>query len=495
MLFSLIITAVAAIAPAQDTLQADAPTVLTLEQALQIALSENVSVKVADKEIERTGYARKGTYAALYPQVDGSGAFQRTIKKQVMYMDGDGFDFSKMIAETMGAFVAPLYAQHPGLTPPSLSTGDSSSSSSNDGISVGRWNTWSLGVTAGMPVINAQLWQSLKLSDLDVELAVEKARSSRLETVTQVKQAFFSVLMARQSFEVYKSVYENALENLQNTEKKYKVQKASDLDLARAKTTLANAIPSVYDAENAIMLSLWQLKAVMGLNLDANIDVAGSLNDYAEHLLFDLNESSQTGLEGNSTLRQLEMQAQQLAQTVKLRQYANLPTISLGFSYSMNAMANDFKFNEYQWSPYSYVGLTLSIPIFAGGKRANDIKQARVQAAELDMQRTNTERQLKISIRQYLNTMETAMKTYTAAQSAVESAEKAYDIAVKSYNVGRSTLTDLNDAQLALTQAQMGVCQAIYSFVTAKANLEGTIGADFIDEDGNVQLNKTYDNN
>jgi len=495
MLFSLIITAVAAIAPAQDTLQADAPTVLTLEQALQIALSENVSVKVADKEIERTGYARKGTYAALYPQVDGSGAFQRTIKKQVMYMDGDGFDFSKMIAETMGAFVAPLYAQHPGLTPPSLSTGESSSSSSNDGISVGRWNTWSLGVTAGMPVINAQLWQSLKLSDLDVELAVEKARSSRLETVTQVKQAFFSVLMARQSFEVYKSVYENALENLQNTEKKYKVQKASDLDLARAKTTLANAIPSVYDAENAIMLSLWQLKAVMGLNLDANIDVAGSLNDYAEHLLFDLNESSQTGLEGNSTLRQLEMQAQQLAQTVKLRQYANLPTISLGFSYSMNAMANDFKFNEYQWSPYSYVGLTLSIPIFAGGKRANDIKQARVQAAELDMQRTNTERQLKISIRQYLNTMETAMKTYTAAQSAVESAEKAYDIAVKSYNVGRSTLTDLNDAQLALTQAQMGVCQAIYNFVTAKANLEGTIGADFIDEDGNVQLNKTYDNN
>ena len=61
--------------------------VITLEDALKIALSENVAVKVADKEIERSEYARKGTYSSLFPQVNGSGSYQRTIKKQVMYMD------------------------------------------------------------------------------------------------------------------------------------------------------------------------------------------------------------------------------------------------------------------------------------------------------------------------------------------------------------------------------------------------------------------------
>ena len=66
---------------------ADAPVVITLEDALKIGLSENVSVKVADMEIERTGFAKKGTYAALFPQIDASGSFQRTIKKQVMYLD------------------------------------------------------------------------------------------------------------------------------------------------------------------------------------------------------------------------------------------------------------------------------------------------------------------------------------------------------------------------------------------------------------------------
>ena len=64
-----------------------APVVITLEQALQIALSENLSVKVADMEIRRTEYAKKSTYSSLFPQVDLSGSYQSTIKRQVMYMD------------------------------------------------------------------------------------------------------------------------------------------------------------------------------------------------------------------------------------------------------------------------------------------------------------------------------------------------------------------------------------------------------------------------
>jgi outer membrane protein TolC len=398
-----------------------------------------------------------------------------------------------MIGEALGTYLAPLYAQHPSLTPPSpASSATDDSSGGNDGFQVGRWNTWSAGVSANMPLVNAQLWKSLYISDQDVELAVEKARSSRLETVTQVKQAWFGTLLAKQAFEVYKSVYENALENLDQIEKRYRSQRASELDLTRAKTTLANAIPNVYDAENAVMIALWQLKAVMGMNLDENIDVAGSLEDHAEHMFYDLNESAAADLGNNSTLRQLAIQAEQLAASVKLQQYASLPSLALGFTYSINAMANDFKFSEYQWSPYSFVGLSLSIPIFAGGKRSQAVKQAKVQAAELDLQRENTERQLKIAIRQYLNTMDTSMKSYASARSAVESAEKAYAIASKSYSVGRSTLTDLNDAQLALTQARLSVCQAIYNFVVAKANLEGALGADFIDENGEVRLNKTY---
>ena len=101
--------------------------VITLEQALEIAMSENVSVKVADLEIKRTEYAKKGAYAALYPQIDLTGSYQRTIKKQVMYMTMNG--------QSMG-------------------------------IEVGKSNTINAGASAAMPVVNAQLWGSLKLSAL-----------------------------------------------------------------------------------------------------------------------------------------------------------------------------------------------------------------------------------------------------------------------------------------------------------------------------------------
>jgi len=79
--------------------------------------------------------------------------------------------------------------------------------------------------------------------------------------------------------------------------------------------------------------------------------------------------------------------------------------------------------------------------------------------------------------------MDTSIKTYDAAKDALESAEKAYDIAAKSYEVGRSTLTDLNNTELVLTQTRMQVLQAVYNFVIAKAGLEQTLGYDYKTEE------------
>ena len=455
----------------------ETPVVITLEQALKIALSENVSVKVADMEIERTGYAKKGAYASLFPQIDASGAYQRTIKKQVMYMD---FDMSSLTGGAGAGSGAGTEGDGTGSDDQGVTADDSSNKKS--GFEVGRWNTWSAGLSANMPLVNAQLWKSIKISGLDVELAVEKARSSRLDMVTQVKNAFYSILLAKEAFNVYKDVYENAVSNYEETKKKYDAEKISEMELIRSKTTVANAIPNVYNAESSVILALWQLKAVLGVDLELNIDVAGKLSDYAQHMFYEVHQHDSVDLDRNTTMKQLALQAEMLAETIKLQKYANLPSLALGFNFSMNAMTNDFNFSEYQWTPYSYVGVSLAIPIFAGGKRYNQIRQAKNQYQQIQLQTVNTERQLKIAIRQYLTTMETNMKSYYAAQDAVAAAQKGYDIAEKAYQVGRSTLIELNDAQLALTQARLAESQAIYNFVGAKASLEQTLGQDFISE-------------
>jgi outer membrane protein TolC len=486
--------------PALAQYQGEAPrqeegkVVLTLEDALKIALSENTSVKVADLEIQRQEYARRGSYASLLPQVSASGMYSYALKKQKVYFGSDKTDdeggsssssgMAGMMASLMNPimyYIEQLYAGTgvpyvPYVDPGSSQEGGSSSS---EPMEMGRSHSVTLGLSAQMPLVNFQLWESLRLSGDQVELAVEQARESRLGTVASVKQAFFAILFAKEAYQVYNSVYENAVENYRLTEMRYNAAKASELDLTRAKANVAAAIPNLYNAENSVELALWQLKAVMGVDLDRNIDVAGTLDEYAGQMFSDIEEGSGASLEGNTTLRQLAQQAEMMARQIRMQQYAYLPTLSLTFSYSYLTQSDIFNLSQWKWFPSSTIGVSLSIPIFSGGQRYHAVKQARVQADELDLQRENTERQLRIGIRQSLGTMDTAMRTYDASREALVSAEKAYDIAVKSYQLGKSTLTDLNNTELTLTQSRLAVSQAIYNFVIAKAGLEQTLGYDF----------------
>ena len=468
--------------------------VLTLDDCLKIALSENTSVKVADMEIQRQEYARKGSYGSLLPQVSASGMYSYALKKQKVYFGSDkktddgessgGGGMAGMMASLMNPimyYIEQLYAGTgvpfvPYVDPGSSQEGGSSSS---EPMEMGRSHSVTLGLSAQMPLVNFQLWESLRLSGDQVELAVEQARESRLGTVASVKQAYYAILFAKEAYNVYNSVFENAVENFKLTEMRYNAAKASELDYTRAKSNVAAAIPNLYNAENAVELALWQLKAVMGIDLDRNIDVAGSLEEYAGQMFSDIAEGNEATLDGNSTLRQLAQQAEMMARQIRMQQYAYLPTLSLTFSYSYLTQSDIFNLSQWKWFPSSTIGVSLSIPIFSGGQRYHAVKQARVQADELDLQRENTERQLRIGIRQSLGTMDTAMRTYDASKEALASAEKAYDIAVKSYQLGKSTLTDLNNTELVLTQSKLAVSQAIYNFVNAKAGLEQTLGYDF----------------
>ena len=410
---------------------------LTLEQALEIALSENPTIKIADQEIEIKRYEKQGTYASLYPQIDATAQYQRVIEKQTMSMDFGG---------------------------------------QTQSIKVGSDNSFSGGVTASMPIVNAQLWTSLKVSALDVELAVEKARSSRLDMVEQVATAYYSALMAKESLALYKRVYDNAVENNKNVKKKYDVGSVSEYDLITSNVTVQNAIPNVFEAENSVTLTLWQLKALLGIDLEKNIDVAGSLMDYeaAMNYGYDL---AQLNLEDNSTMKQLDIQEQQLQKALKITKMANVPTLSINAAYLYTALGNDGKFFVRDaWNPYSYAGVQLNIPIFAGNSKRAATRQARLNLSNIQLQRENTERQLRVSIVQYINNMDTSVKQFHSANATVEQAQRGYDISVKRYEIGSGTLVEVDNSQLALTQAELSRNQSVYNFLTSKVALDKVLG-------------------
>lgn len=431
---------------AQDVLKLD------LEKALEIALSENPTVKVADKEIEKKKYAQKGTYAALFPQINFTADYTRTLKKQVMYMDG--FDMG-------GGSDEPT----PGMEGIDMSKG----------IEVGRDNNWTTGFNLSMPLVNATLWKSLSISALDVELSIEQARSSKISMVNQVKKSFYAVLLANDSYRVFKESYDNAMENYLDIKKKYDQGTVAEYDLIRADVTVKNSEPNMLQAENSLTLAKWQLKALLGMDLEMAIDCEGELADF-ESVLFADYMATDTTLAGNTDLKQIDLQMQQLKKTLTMQKFDYLPTLSLTGMYQWNAMNNDFKFKNYNWTPYSIVGVSLTVPIFSGGSKYHKIKQTQVSMHQMDLQRDDTKRNLQLAIKQYLDNMKTCVKQFDAAQKGVEQANKGYKIAQKRYDTGAGTLLEMNDAELALTQAKLNRNQSIYNYMVAKSDMEKVLG-------------------
>ena len=138
-------------------------------------------------------------------------------------------------------------------------TGDASSSaddasSASEGFEVGRDNNWSLGFTASMPIISVGLWKSLSISEDDVDLAIEKARSSRISMIQQVKQAYYGVLLAEDAYNVYKQTYDNAVINYNDIKGNYEQGRVSEYDLIRANVTVKNLEVVRIDEEQNLIL-------------------------------------------------------------------------------------------------------------------------------------------------------------------------------------------------------------------------------------------------
>ena len=421
-----------AIQSAQDTLR------ITLQDAVRIALSDNPTIKVAGQEILLKKEARREAYAGLFPEASLVGSYSRAIKKQSFAMMGEV-------------------------------------------IEVGTDNTYSGGLSVSLPVFAPALYKSISLTSTDVNLAVEKSRASRLDMVNQVTKAFFQLLLAQDSYEVLLKSYKQSEDNYNVVKAKYEQGTVSEYDKISADVQMRSLKPTVVSARNGVNLANLQLKVLMGMESDVKVAVEGNLKDYEMSMFTRQAMPRPDNLTNNSTLKQLELNALQLKQTLKL-QYTNfMPTLSASFQYMYTSMNDNFKFKEYDWRPYSTIGLNLSIPLFKGSN-FTQLKQTRIQMKQLEENRINTERQLTMQATGYLDNMAASTEQVVSNKEAVFQAEKGRTIAEKRYEVGKGTILELNSSEVALTEAQLTYNQSIYDYLVAKADLDLVLGIDEVTE-------------
>ena len=296
--------------------------------------------------------------------------------------------------------------------------------------------------------------------------------------VNQVTKAFYQLLLAQDSYNVLQKSYKQSEDNFNVVNAKYQQGSVSEYDKISAEVQMRSLKPSVVSAGNGVNLAMLQLKVLLGMDSNMLISVIGNLKDY-EMAMFSRQAQPRPNdiVAGNTTLRQLDLNKDMLQRNLKLKYTNFMPTLALTFQYMYTTLGNDWKFSNYDWNPYSTLGLSLSIPLFKGGN-FSQVKQAKLQLKQLDQTRINTERQLKMQAQSYLNNMAASTEQVVSNKEAVLQAEKGRTIAEKRYEVGRGTILELNSSEVALTQAQLTYNQSIYDYLVAKADLDLVMGVE-----------------
>lgn len=439
--------------------------VLTLDECLEIALSESPTVKISDMEITRMDYSRKEVIGQLLPSIDFAASYSRTLAKQTMYMDFGKFG-------SLGGDVA------------GDSDGDSSTLPTEDkdtGMKVGLDNSYSAGFSATLPLIAPQLWKALNISDVQIAKAYEQSRSSKLELVNQVKGAYYACMLAEATRETIQESYDMAKLTYETYKKQYEFGTASDYDVLRTSVAMKNIEPELLQTEISIKQALLQLQILMGVDVSFVFRTTGTLADYQVTMSDSLIPNDLPDYSGNTTLKlntyDIELQRKSLA-TQKL---AYVPTLALTANYNWTSMNNGTPFKSLRWNPYSMIGVQLSVPIFSGGQRYSRVKQAQVQLAELELQRENLERTVNMQVTIAVDNIKLNVKQIGSCTESVQQAERAHDIMSQSFDLGAASYLDLRDSELALTRARLAYYQAIYNYLVANSELELLLGSYSLD--------------
>lgn len=411
---------------------------LSLDKAVELALAENPTIRVADKEIEIKKVADKEAWQSLLPSVTADLALSHSIKVAA-------------IKTAMGEFKM-------GMDGSTTATG---------------------GITMTLPLFAPAVYQNMKLTKEDIKLAQEKARASRLDLVNQVTKAYYSALLAKDSKEVIEKSYKLASDNFNVVNNKFINGRVSEYDKISAEVQMRTMKSSVVSAETGLNLALLQLKVLMGIDTNIDININDSLKAYEEMLVLSNTQATDAELANNSVLKQLDQNKTMLQRARKILRTGFMPTIAMQLTGQYNSYSNDnWNIFGYKYSPSSTLALAVSIPIFKANNWTK-LQSNRIQLAQLQDTRDNTERQLSMAARSYRDNMIKTISKIESDREAVKQADKAVSISAKRYDVGRGTILELNQSETALVQAELAYHQSIYDFLQNKADLDYTLGREW----------------
>lgn len=415
-------------------LPARAQTSVTLQEAIEMARDNSQRIRQAYEDVRRSSLAVSEGQAGRLPTLSADGRYVNNVQTPVIFLP-EGSPFGTVLRTGM------------------------------------RHNV-NLNAQAAVPVYNAQLNRSIDLARAARNLNEVILEVTEREVEIEVQRAFLSGLLTREARDVLESSYQTRVDNLELIRSMYEEGVSPEYDLIRIEVQVENMQPELIRARNDHEGALNYVKLLTGIPVETDISLDGSLADLfasIPNIVFEADFSD------NPSVVQLEAQRELVEHQIAIERAAYLPSLSAFGNYTIQSQSNDLDITDYNWVTSASVGLQIAIPIFDRSRRFR-VEQAEVDRNQLEIQHDFLLESLRAEFQTTSSRLQQVEQSIEAQRRNVAQAERGLRIARVSYENGVHSVVDVNDAELALTEARLNYTNVLSEYVNAVLDIENLLG-------------------
>lgn len=410
---------------------------LDLPEAVRTALRQNPQVLVAQDEVDVARAQVGQVRAERRPQVG--------VQESYAYVDG---------MESMFGSLGPLSG---------LLGGEPSKTFRRDELNIRQTlyagGQIAAGVRASRFLAESQEWRrQATLNDLEF----------------QVKQSYYDALLAHALVRVAQESVVTFERHLADTQQKFDVGLVSQFEVLRARTELSARQSDWVAGKNGERLALVNLRRILAAPQDQPLRLVGSLD--IRPLEESLEELLARAEEARPELRALNEAVNAAGQNIRVAKGRFLPKAGATADY-----VNVDKGGMTQPDGWT-LGVGAQWDIYSGGKRKEQLAEARARESSLVHQRDDLTRLIEMDVRQAYIQMQDALAKITEERTTVEFAREGQRLALLRFQEGVGTQVEILDAELALTGAESSLIRALRDYSVAYASIERATGQSWFPE-------------
>ncbi|HMK37929.1 MAG TPA: TolC family protein [Bacteroidota bacterium] len=329
-------------------------------------------------------------------------------------------------------------------------------------------------LTASQTIFDPQLLYTAMSAHLFVEQAEQYSDSTKISIVSTVSKTFYNLLFTLEQVNVLKEDTARLGTDVHDTYHQFVGGLADETDYEQAVITLNNSKAQLRQQIENIGPGYASLKRLMGYAPDKQFNVTYDTAGMMKEIAYDTTLPLQ--YEKRIEYREIETQKQLAQHLTGYYELSFLPSVSAFYNYAYEYENNSSSQLFKQAYPYSFFGLSISLPIFTGFSRLENIHRSQLQEQQVDLAEANLKSQIYAEYTSALANYKSNLYNLTLLQENRTRATNVRRIVSLQYNQGVVGYLNIIVAEANLISAEIGYLDALFQVLSSKIDLEKAMG-------------------